>query len=147
MVTHPAHRHLFSLSCLVLSSTNSSSGTAYPRSLDTMAAIAATIPKTTQTPAKRALYNNPGRDEALALALDKAIRGTKKDDWRGNRIKEKEVRIAIRRHLGDDGLVDQVFQRASKDHGQSHRWFQATGCLMDLRENITVLNFEAHKYF
>ena len=56
---------------------NPASGTSYPKSLD--------------TPAKRALYDNLGNDEQLAIAVDYDIRTTKRDDWRGNRIKEREV--------------------------------------------------------
>src|SRR5439155_27345728 len=49
--------------------------------------------------------------ERAALALDKAIRGVKKADWRGNRFKEREVRIAVQSVLGDDGaLIDTVFE-------------------------------------
>ena len=40
--------------------------------------------------------------EQRALALDRAIRGVKKADWRGNRFKEREVRNAIREVLGED---------------------------------------------
>ena len=40
--------------------------------------------------------------EAKALALDCAIRGVKKADWRGNRFKEREVFNAIKSELGDD---------------------------------------------
>lgn len=50
----------------------------------------ATYPSTLDTNAKRALYDNLGQDEALVLALDQAIRSTKKDDWRGNPIKKRE---------------------------------------------------------
>ena len=74
---------------------NPGGGTDYPKSID--------------TPAKRALYDNLGNDEALALALDAEIRQTKKDDWRGNRFKEKEVRIAIRKHLKDEALTNRIF--------------------------------------
>jgi type I restriction enzyme, R subunit len=49
--------------------------------------------------------------ELTALALDKAIRGVKKADWRGNRFKEREVRNAVESVLGEDGaLVDTVFE-------------------------------------
>jgi type I restriction enzyme R subunit len=40
---------------------------AYPPSLD--------------TPAKRSLYDNLGKDEALALRIDTAVRYTKKEGW------------------------------------------------------------------
>ena len=79
---------------------NPGGGTTYPQSLD--------------TPAKRALYDNLGGDENIAIDLDEVIRSTKKDDWRGNRMKEKEVRIAIRKRLGDDELVDEIFKLVKK---------------------------------
>ena len=48
--------------------------------------------------------------EERALALDLAIRGVKKADWRGNRFKEREVRNAIRSVLGGDAeLIETVF--------------------------------------
>ena len=49
--------------------------------------------------------------EARALALDRAIRQTKKADWRGNKFKEREVRNAIQSVLGAEaGLVDTIFE-------------------------------------
>ena len=50
------------------------------------------------------------RSEAVALSLDTAIRNVKKAGWRGNRFKEREVRIAIKSVLGDAGLVDTIFE-------------------------------------
>ena len=48
--------------------------------------------------------------EERALALDHAIRGVKKADWRGNQFKEREVRNAIRSVLGDDAeLIETIF--------------------------------------
>ena len=48
--------------------------------------------------------------EERALALDRAIRGVKKADWRGNRFKEREVRNAIRSVLGGDAeLIETIF--------------------------------------
>ena len=48
--------------------------------------------------------------EERALALDRAIRGVKKADWRGNRFKEREVRNAIRSVLGgDEELIETIF--------------------------------------
>jgi type I restriction enzyme R subunit len=66
-------------------------------------------PVAVNTPAKRALYDNLGEDESLALAIDAAIRSTKKDAWRGNRFKEKEVRNAIKAHIADPELVGIIF--------------------------------------
>jgi type I restriction enzyme R subunit len=69
-----------------------------------------TYPKSLDTSAKRSLFDNLGSNEHLALTLDTEIRKTKKDDWRGNRFKEKEVRNAIRMHLNDDTLTEQIFE-------------------------------------
>ena len=57
-------------------------------------------PGSVDTPAKRALYDNLDRDEAIALRVDTAVRYTRKDDWRGNRFKEREVLGAVREELG-----------------------------------------------
>ena len=57
--------------------------------------------------------------EKQALALDRAIRGVKKADWRGNRFKEREVRNAIKSTLGDDeGVVSEIFEivKAQSDY-------------------------------
>ncbi|MEL7222617.1 MAG: restriction endonuclease subunit R, partial [Bacteroidota bacterium] len=51
------------------------------------------------TIAQRALYNNLGKDEDLALRIDKAVRDTKRDDWRGNLPKERELKLAIYKEL------------------------------------------------
>jgi len=66
-------------------------------------------PAAVNTPAKRALYDNLGEDESLALSVDAAIRSTKKDAWRGNKFKEKEVRNAIKAHISDPKLVGIIF--------------------------------------
>lgn len=52
-------------------------------------------PKEIISQAQRALYDNVGKNEELALALDNCIINTKKDGWRDNIIKAKSVRIAI----------------------------------------------------
>jgi type I restriction enzyme R subunit len=67
---------------------NPASGESYPRDLD--------------TPGKRALYDNLGKDQALALAVDRSIRASRQDDWRNNPFKIKRVRLAIKATLGDD---------------------------------------------
>lgn len=72
------------------------SGQTYPMSLD--------------TPAKRALYDNLGKDEALAIKVDDAVRQTKKDDWRVHKVKEKEVRNALMAVLKDEAQVDNIFE-------------------------------------
>lgn len=71
---------------------------------------AASYPAALNSKAKRALFDNLDGDEALALAIDEEIRLTKKDSWRGNRFKEKEVRNAIKKHISDPGQLDAIFE-------------------------------------
>ncbi len=64
------------------------------------------------TPAKRAFYDNLGSDEGLAVSLDEIIRRTKKADWRGDLIKEREVKRAIRSLVSDPEMVEKIFELA-----------------------------------
>ncbi len=51
--------------------------------------------------------------EAKALSLDKTIRSAKMDDCRGNTMKERKIRIAIKSELdGNDTLVETIFEIA-----------------------------------
>jgi type I restriction enzyme R subunit len=61
---------------------NPTEGSAYPASLNTNA--------------KRAFYDNFGRNEKLALAIDSAILASRQDDWRGNIFKVRRVKNAIK---------------------------------------------------
>ena len=83
-------------------------------------------PASINSPALQAIFDNlaepiDGTDPAVeeidtdareskASALDCAIRSVKKADWRGSRIKEREVRNAIKSELGDDESVDKMFE-------------------------------------
>ena len=68
-------------------------------------------PASMDTPAKRALYDNLDRDENAAVRVDTAGRHTRKDDWRGNRLKEREVLGAIRQELGEyEAHADEIFE-------------------------------------
>ena len=70
---------------------------AYPASLD--------------TPALRALYDNLGRDEALAIRVDQAVRTRMQDGWRSNAMKTKRVRQAIAGVIGDEAeLIDRTLE-------------------------------------
>ena len=52
-------------------------------------------PESIDTAAKRALYDNLGKDELLVAKIDSAVRYTKKADWHGDRFKEREIAFAI----------------------------------------------------
>ena len=59
----------------------------------------AEYPSSLNTNAKRALYDNLGKNEDLANELDHKIVTTKKDSWRDNKIKTREVKYAIKEVL------------------------------------------------
>ncbi len=63
-----------------------------------------TYPDTLKTKAQQALYDNLDNNELLALALDNIVKSTKKNKWKGNRIKEKAVKNAIKKHIPADKL-------------------------------------------
>ena len=73
-------------------------------------------PASVNSPAKRALFDNLGENEALALVVDATIRATKKDAWRGNLIKEKEVRNAIKAYIADPDMVALIFDLVRNQH-------------------------------
>lgn len=53
-------------------------------------------PAALRTQAQQALFDNLGKNERLALAIDAAVRANVQDDWRSNGFKSMQVRHAIR---------------------------------------------------
>ena len=46
-----------------------------------------------------------------AIALDKTIKSVKKAGWRGNHFKEKQVKLAIKKVLGEDeSMINHIFE-------------------------------------
>jgi type I restriction enzyme, R subunit len=94
----------------------------YTEYLERIAAVARKVqkpesttsyPSAVSTGSLRALYDNLDKDEQLAIRVDAAISAVKKDGWRGNRFKEREVRGAIKSALdGNDGILNKVFEIA-----------------------------------
>lgn len=64
-------------------------------------------PKNINTRAKRALYDNLDSNEALAIRVHENVERNKLDEWKGSRIKEKQVRNAIRSALEEFGIHDE----------------------------------------
>jgi len=52
-------------------------------------------PEVIKTNAQKALYNNLGKDEILAMLVDEAVKNSKRDGFRGNLAKEREIKFAI----------------------------------------------------
>lgn len=68
-------------------------------------------PPAINRPSLRALYDNLGRDESTAICVDAAVRAAKHADWRGHKLKEREVRNAIRTALGStDVAADAILE-------------------------------------
>jgi len=67
------------------------------------------LPASIQTPSQRALYNNLSKNEALAIAIDEAIKRVKKADWKGNLQKENEIKAEIYKILKDENEVERIF--------------------------------------
>ncbi len=67
-------------------------------------------PAAIDTPARRALFDNLGRQEDLAIRVDMAVRNNKRADWRGSGPKERELRGHIKAVLGDNALTAAIFE-------------------------------------
>jgi type I restriction enzyme R subunit len=82
---------------------NPSTGSVYPTALDTAA--------------KRALYDNLGKDEVRALDVHHAIHENRQDDWRSNPFKVKKIKLAIKSVLQDDGeLTEKTLELVKNQH-------------------------------
>ncbi|WP_417511357.1 type I restriction endonuclease subunit R [Methylophaga sp.] len=78
-----------------------------------------TYPDPIKTDAQRALYDNLGQDELLVTKIDTTVRHTKKADWLGDRIKEREIALAIHEETaGYEINVEEVMDliKAQKDY-------------------------------
>ena len=64
-------------------------------------------PSAINTAAKRALFDNLGQNEGLAVELDKNVRKTKQPGFREHRQKSRAVRIAIKDVLANFGITDE----------------------------------------
>ncbi|MDQ2831086.1 MAG: restriction endonuclease subunit R, partial [Chloroflexota bacterium] len=97
-------QYLAAIADLTKRATNPGGGSGYPAALD--------------TPARRALYDNLGRDEARAVAVDRAVRASRQDGWRDNPLKVRKVKIAIKAAL--DSLASRTRPLQTKESGASY---------------------------
>ncbi|WP_131811152.1 hypothetical protein [Aequorivita soesokkakensis] len=65
-------------------------------------------PDILKTQGQRAIYNNAGKDEHLAIQLDKAIKRVKRDGWRGNLAKEREIKAEIFKQITKYGAENGI---------------------------------------
>ena len=66
-------------------------------------------PKTLDTPGRRALYNNLGQNEELALRIDRVVRRNRPDGWRGVQARERVIKAALHEVLQDVNEVERIF--------------------------------------
>lgn len=76
-------------------------------------------PGSINTAARKALYDNLEQNAAMALAVDAAVLDSRQDDWRGNAMKIKRVRLAIKEAL-EQGNKDAAEASAEYLAGQAH---------------------------
>lgn len=77
---------------------------------DAKAGHGQTYPEAMDSPGRKALYDNLGGDEAMALRVDHAIRETAPFGWRGNAMKERRVRRGLEQVLNDPETVERIFE-------------------------------------
>src|SRR5258708_2180135 len=64
-------------------------------------------PASLDTAARRNLFDNTGKNEALAIALDNKILSVKKDRWRDTTIKRRKVEEAVKTVLKEYGITEE----------------------------------------
>ncbi len=65
-------------------------------------------PETLTTEGQRALYDTVDKNEELAKVMDETVKYTAKDDWRGNPIKERQVKQAVKKILPKDADIEEI---------------------------------------
>lgn len=75
-------------------------------------------PERLNTPGKRALYNNLGNNEDLALKIDEAVKRERPDGWRGVQAREQVIKAAMWEILKDVDEVERIFMivRAQREY-------------------------------
>jgi type I restriction enzyme R subunit len=61
------------------------------------------------SPGKRALWNNLGKNEAIALEIDSQIKSVRPDSWRGIQAREQMIKAALYEILEDVLEVERIF--------------------------------------
>jgi type I restriction enzyme R subunit len=68
------------------------------------------VPEILTTQSQRALYNNLRNDVNLAMACDEAVQYSKQDNFRGDLVKERNIKKALYNVLNDEVEVERIFQ-------------------------------------
>jgi type I restriction enzyme R subunit len=73
------------------------------------AGLAEETPQELNTPGRRALWNNLGQNEDLALKIDECVKHVRPDGWRGVQARELVIKAAIYGVLQDAVEVERIF--------------------------------------
>jgi type I restriction enzyme R subunit len=71
-------------------------------------------PVNINTKAKRALFDNLGRDEGFAIALDKKIKKEAPSGWRDNKIKKRLMLSLIKEYIADENVAEEILLLVEK---------------------------------
>jgi type I restriction enzyme R subunit len=66
-------------------------------------------PEQLNTPGRRALYNNLGKNEEVAIRIDETVKQIRPDGWRGVQAREQVIKAALYGILQDEGEVERIF--------------------------------------
>ena len=71
--------------------------------------LAAGTPENLDTPGKRALWSNLGKNQEMALKIDASVRHVRPDGWRGVQARELVIKAAIYGVVQDAAEVERIF--------------------------------------
>jgi type I restriction enzyme R subunit len=79
-----------------------------------------TYPYAMDSRGKQSLYDNYGKDEILVTKIDTAVHSTKKDGWKANPIKTRNVKYAVEEQISGyeveiNGLMDLIKNQSEYD--------------------------------
>jgi type I restriction enzyme, R subunit len=109
-------------------------------------AMGGAYPETINSGGKRALYDNLGKDEGLALRVDEAVSASRQDDWRSNPFKIKKVKNAIKAALDDAASAVRLLRGLLPAESIAE---PAAGYIVDTEttaEQLLVLVTNQHEY-
>ncbi|MBN1317932.1 MAG: HsdR family type I site-specific deoxyribonuclease [Anaerolineales bacterium] len=67
-------------------------------------------PSILDTPGKVALWNNLGKDEAMAIRVDETVKRVRPADWRGHLPRERMIKAALYNIFNNEEEVERIFK-------------------------------------
>lgn len=73
-------------------------------------------PEKVKSEGQKALYDNLDSNYELALTIDETVKYTAKDGWRENKIKERQIKNALNKHIPDHMDINVVMDLIKNQH-------------------------------